>query len=112
MVVDDLTLEDLGKQMFVAAKDSIKTKSKIVKEYLKVESEKLAITLRMIIENYGKGIISKAEAKILFNQQKTASLAVLTAAEGMGIVTAQTAINSALKVGRDFVNSKIGFTLL
>jgi hypothetical protein len=77
-----------------------------------MESEKLAITLRMIIEAYGQGEISKIEAKILLNQQKVAATAVLTAAEGMAAVAVQSALNAGLRTVKDFVNSKLGFPLL
>ena len=66
----------------------------------------------MIIESRAANEISKAEAKILLNQQKVATSAVLTAAEGMSAVAVQAALNAALKVAKDLVNSKIGFPLL
>lgn len=112
MPKDDVTLDNLGDKMFEAAKTTFGNKFALVKQYLKAESEKLAITLRMIIEGSAKEEISKAEAKILLNQQKVATAAVLTAAEGMTAVAVQAAINAALKVVKDFVNSEIGFPLL
>lgn len=112
MTKDDVALDNLGDKMFEAAKTTFGSKFALVKQYLKAESEKLAITLRMIIEASTKEEISKAEAKILLNQQKVATAAVLTAAEGMTAVAVQAAINAALKVVKDFVNSEIGFPLL
>lgn len=112
MTKDNVTLDNLGDTMFEAAKTNFGSKFVLVKQYLKAESEKLAITLRMIIEGSAKQEISKAEAKILLNQQKVATAAVLTAAEGMTAVAVQAAINAALKVVKDFVNSEIGFPLL
>lgn len=107
-----VTSDNLGEKIFEAAKTSFGSKFSLVKQYLRSESEKLAITLRMIIEASATGEITKAEAKILLNQQKTATSAVLTAAEGMTAVAVQSAINSALKVAKDFVNGKLGFALL
>ena len=112
MPKDDVTLDNLGDKMFETAKTTFGSKFAVVKQYLKAESEKLAITLRMIIEESAKQGISKAEARILLNQQKVATTAVLTAAEGMTAVAVQAAINAALKVVKDFVNSEIGFPLL
>ena len=97
---------------FETAKSSFGTKFASVKSYWKAESEKLAIALRMIIEPRAANERSKAEAKILLNQQKVATSAVLTAAEGMSAVAVQAALNAALKVAKDLVNSKIGFPLL
>lgn len=112
MANNEVTLENLGDKMFDAAKASLGNKFALVKQYLKAESEKLAITLRMILESYALKEISKAEAKILLNQQKVAASAVLTAAEGMTAVAVQAALNAALKVAKDFINSQIGFPLL
>jgi len=112
MAKDDVTLENLDEKMFDAAKNSFGNKFASVKLYLQAESEKLAITLRMIIESCAAHEISKAEAKILLNQQKVAASAVLTAVEGMSAVAVQAALNAALKVVKDFANSKIGFPLL
>lgn len=109
---DTVTTDNLGDKIFEAAKTSFGAKFGSVKQFVQAESEKLAITLRMIIEASAAGDISKAEAKILLNQQKLAASAVFTATEGMTAAAAQAAINSALKVVKDFVNSEIGFALL
>jgi hypothetical protein len=107
-----VTLDNLGEKMFEAAKTSLGQSYVSVKLYLTAESEKLAVTLRMIVEGIEKGEISRVESKILLNQQKVASGAVLTAVEGMSSVAVQTAINAALKVVKDLVNAKAGFPLL
>ena len=112
MATDTVTSANLGDKMFEAAKISFGPKFTSIKHFLKDESEKLAITLRMIIEASANGDISIAEAKILLNQQKLAAAAVLTSAEGMSAVAVQAAINAALKVVKDFVNGKLGFSLL
>lgn len=112
MASSEVTAKNLGGKMFEAAKGTFGSKFKLVKTFLKSESEKLAITLRMIIEGVAAGEITKDEAKILLNQQKVATSAVLTAAEGMTVVAVQAAINAALKVVKDFVNGKVGFTLI
>ena len=109
---DEVTNDNLGDKVFEAAQSSFGVKFSLVRQYLRSESEKLAITLRMIIEGAATGEITKAEAKILLNQQKIATSAVLTAAEGMTSVAVQSAINAGLKVVKDFVNGKLGFALL
>ena len=107
-----VTASNLGEKMLESAKTSLGAKFASVKQFAKAETEKLAITLRMIIEASLTGEISKSEAKILLNQQKVAASAVLTSIEGMGIAAVQAAINAALKVVKDFVNGKVGFSLL
>lgn len=112
MADSKVTAANLGDKMYSAAKMSFGSKYAFVRGYLKAESEKLAITLRMIVEQSASGELSKTEARILLNQQKVAASAVLTAAEGMTAVAVQAAINAALKVVKDFVNGELGFALL
>lgn len=107
-----VTSANLGEKMFEAAKASFGSKFALIKHFLKSESDKLAITLQMIIQASANGDITKDEAKILLNQQQIAASAVLTSAEGMTAVAVQAALNAALKVVKDFVNGKVGFALL
>jgi hypothetical protein len=98
--------------LFAAAKDSLGKDFKKVKAFLKAETTKLAITLKMITEGVINGEITEEEARIHLNMQKTATRSVLTAAEGMSILAAENAINSAMNIVKSAVNSKIGFPLL
>ena len=81
-----------------AAKSEFGPKFKGVRHFLKAESEKLAITLRMIMAGVAAGEITEDEAKILLNQQRVATSAVLTAAKGMTAVAVQSAVDAALGV--------------
>lgn len=112
MTQNAVTSANLGKKMFDSARDTLGNKYDLVKTFLEGESEKLAITLRMIIEASAKGEITDEEAKVLLNQQKIAVVAVLSSGEGMAAITIQSAINAALNEVRHFVNGKVGFPLL
>jgi len=106
------SLATLGSKLLVAAKASLGAKFGKVGGYVKAETEKLAVTLRMIAEGVADKSITPEEAHILLNQQKVAAAAVLTASEGMSMLAAQSAINAALASVKDFVNGKLGFPLL
>src|SRR4249920_3073710 len=112
MATDEITADNLGDHMLEAAKTAFGKKFKSVKTFAKAEAEKLAVTLRMIIEASAKKEITETEARILLNQQKVAASAVFTAAEGMTVVAAQAAIDAALSVVKKFVNGRLGFALL
>lgn len=109
---NEITEENLNEKIFDAASKEFGSRVDSIREFLKTESQKIAITIRMIIEGRANGAISEEEAKILLNMQATASKSVLTAAEGMSILAVEGAINAALGVIRDFVNGKAGFQLL
>jgi len=112
MPADAITTDNLGDQIADAAKKAFGKQFKNVKTFVKAESEKLAITLRMIIEATAANEITEAEARVLLNQQKVAASAVFTAAQGMTAVAAQAAIDAALGAVKKFVNGKVGFALL
>ena len=55
---------------------------------------------------------TQQEASILFDMQRNTSQAVLAAAEGMTLLTAQRAINGALAAVKGFVNKLLPFPLI
>ncbi len=105
-------LDDLKVGILKAASGALSGKPQVVVNYLKVEGEKLALTLSMIADGVANKTITQEEAVILLNQQKVAATSVLTASVGMSIVTAQKAVNDVLAAVRDIVNSKLPFPLL
>lgn len=105
-------VDDLKAAISSAAGNALSGQPQVVVNYLKTEGEKLALTLAMIAAGVASGDIGKDEATLLLNQQKVAATSVLTAAQGMSIVTAQNAINAVLGAVKDMVNSKLGFPLL
>jgi hypothetical protein len=106
------SMQSLGLDIFNAAKAVLGKESKEIEKYIQEEAEKIATTLSMIEAGRLKGDISMGESRALWGTQKHASLAVLAAAEGMGQIAAEQAINAGLSVIREFVNGKIGFDLL
>jgi len=59
-----------------------------------------------------KNEIDDEEARLQFKIQKNASRTVLLTIEGLGVLAAEEAINAAMKVVKDTVNSALGFTLI
>jgi hypothetical protein len=112
MASDETSEKQLADRIFKAAKTSLGKDYKKVKSYLKAETQKLAITLKMIVEGIISGELTEKEAIIHLNMQKLATRSVLTAAEGMRVLAAENVINSALNVIKNAVNTKIGFALL
>jgi transposase len=80
--------------------------------YAKNEAEKIAISIRQIAELYASGIIDAEEARLKLEIQKNTSRTMLLAVKGIGILTAEQAINAGLGVVRGAVNTALGFALL
>jgi hypothetical protein len=109
---DQPNISELGTLIFTGAKDSLDSNFKKVKHFLFIESEKLALTLQMIIEGIATGDIDKEEAKILLGQQQRNMSSILTAAKGISLVAAHVAIDGGLALVKKFGNDKIGFQLV
>jgi hypothetical protein len=80
--------------------------------YAKNEAEKIAISIRQIGELYASGIIDAEEARLKLDIQKNTSRTMLLAVKGIGILTAEEAINAGVGTVRDAVNTALGFALL
>jgi N-acetylmuramic acid 6-phosphate (MurNAc-6-P) etherase len=76
------------------------------------EAAKLAHSLAQIVELKVAGQINEGEAALLLEMQKNATRAVFLSIEGMGLLMAEQAINAALGVVRQAINTAIGFVLL
>ena len=84
----------------------------VVEDYAKTEGDKMAQTLAKIGELYTAKKINDLQAKALLDMQKQSMQAVLLTIEGIGLITAQNAINAALGAVQGVVNKAIGFSLL
>ena len=108
----ELDVTELASNMLEAFKANLKKQWPEVKEYADSESKKLAESLVMIERLKFAGKITEEQAKLHFEIQKNASRTVLLALEGLGLIAVEQAINSAIAVLRDSVNTALGFQLL
>jgi len=83
-----------------------------IKEYGEAESKKLAESFVMVQKLKLANNLDEEEARLHFNIQKNASRTVLLTIEGLGVLAADQAINAALDVVKDAVNTALGFTLV
>ncbi|HQS00626.1 MULTISPECIES: hypothetical protein [unclassified Polaromonas] len=107
-----LNASQLGKDMLTAFKGVLSDKWPDIKEYGEAESKKLAQTLVMIEALKLAGKINEEQAALHLDIQKNATRMVLLTLEGLGILMAEAAINAALNVVKDTVNTALGFVLL
>lgn len=107
-----LDITTLLKDMLGAAKPILKSYWKEAKPYAEKESQSFLSNLAMIEKLKLTGEITKEEADIHVQIQKNSFRTVLVAIKGIGIITAENAINAAIGVIKNTVNSAIGWTLL
>jgi hypothetical protein len=102
----------LAKKMFKAFESSLADKWPEVKDYAEAEAKKIAESLVMIEKLILSEQISEEQAKLHFQIQKNATRMVLLTIEGLGIIAVEQAINAALGVLKETVNTALDFTLL
>ncbi len=107
-----LSASQLGKDILAALKGTLTEKWPEIKEYGEAESKKLAQTLVMIEALKVSGKINEEQAALHLEIQKNASRTVLLTIEELGVLAAEAALNAALNVVKDAVNTAIGFALL
>ena len=107
-----LSASQLGKDILGAFKGVLSQKWPDLKEYGEAESKKLAQTLVMIESLHVSGKITDEQAELHLQIQKNATRMVLLTLEGLGILAVEAAINSALDVVKQTVNTAVGFALI
>lgn len=107
-----LDVADMAAQMLKASKDVFAGKWPKVKNYAESEFKKLAETLVMIEKLRLSNQLTDEEAKLHLQIQKNAARAVLLTLQGLGLITVEQAMNTALSVVRKTVNTAVGFTLI
>jgi hypothetical protein len=98
--------------MLAAAEKVLKVHWNDVRPFAEAEMQKLAATAVQIETGHTAGNLSDAQAKILLRMQANASQAVLTAVETVGMIAAQDAINAAIQVLAQAVNTAVGIAIL
>lgn len=107
-----LKASQLGKDILAAFKGVFTEKWPDIKEYGEAEANKLAQTLVMIEALKISGKINEEQAMLHIEIQKNATRTVLLTLEGLGILAVEAAINAALNVVKEAVNTAVGFVLL
>jgi len=104
--------ENLGKLMVTAAGGVLGKRWKTVRPYAEEEFAKLAETLKFIETEVLALRMSPRKAAIHLEMQKEAAATVLLTVQGLSKLAVEEAINAALGVVRDTVNTALRFPLL
>lgn len=76
--------------------------------FAKSEAAKIAVSVAQIGELRAAGVIDDEEVTLHLDIQKNASRAVLMAVKGVGIVSAERAVNAAIAVATRVVGQALG----
>ena len=106
-----IDLAQVAKDVLGAMTVAIKGASPEVAALARAESAKIAASIAQIGELRAAGIIDDEEMALHLDIQRNASRAVLMAVKGIGIVTAERAVNAAISVAVAAVNPALGLAL-
>jgi hypothetical protein len=107
-----IDVDKLLKAMLGAARASLGKSWPDVRDYATTEFKKIGESIRFIGEQVAAGKMDEEEAELQLSIQQHASRSALLAAEGLGLLAAEEAINAALGAIKDVVNNALKFTLL
>jgi len=102
-----IDIEKLLKGMLEAASGVLKNHWPKAKDYTENEFRKLLLEAQHIVQLKAEGKITEQEAAYLMDLQRNASQAVLLTIKGLGNLAVEAAINAALAVVRDTINSAL-----
>ncbi len=107
-----LQLDVLLKAMLEQGKLSFKQKWPGIQDLATSSFKRLAQTIIDIEKMKFNGTINEEQANLMMSMEKNTFKIVLLSVEGLGILAVEAALNAALKVLRDSVNTAVGFVLL
>jgi hypothetical protein len=107
-----IQVEELLEKMLEAAKEVFEADWPDIKEHVEMELKGIAEGIAMIERLRLQKKISQKQAKLLIKMKKNTAQIILLTIKGLGIITVEKAINAALKVVKDTVNSALDFSLL
>jgi hypothetical protein len=108
----NLDIGELVQTMSGAALGVLRNEWPSVKGYAETEFRKLGETVKLIADEAAEGRITAEEAALLFDMQRNAMRSVLLTVSGIGILTAEAAINAALEAARAPINAAVGWAIL
>lgn len=107
-----IDIKELAREMLSASKDVLKKEWKQVAPIAEIHIKTIIHNLEQIAELKLNKKITEEQAKLHLTIQKESFKTILLSFEGIGIITAEKAINAALNVIRTSVNRTIGWRLL
>jgi hypothetical protein len=108
----DINVSELVKKMLEAAEGALKEKWPYTKNYAESEFKKIGESIVFIQNEVLAGKMSEERAGMHIEIQKNAARMVLLSLEGLGILAVEAAINAALAVIKETVNTALDFALL
>lgn len=107
-----IDISELLTEMLGAAKNVLSEEWPEIKEHAETELKGLAEGIALVEKLRIRGKINKTQSRALIRMKQNTAQIVLLTIEGLGILAVEKALNAALKVIKDTVNTALGFSLI
>jgi hypothetical protein len=107
-----IDINKVASDMLNVAKGVLTTQWASVEPFAKLQFKQLAQNLELIVSLKIAEKITEEQCGLLLSMHKHSQTILLISLEGISIVAAENAINAALGVVKDAVNTAIGFPLI
>jgi hypothetical protein len=108
----DIDISELVAKMVGAAEKEISDRWPDAEAYAESEFKKIGDSIVLIQKEVAAGRMTEAHARLHLTIQKNAARMALLAIDGLGILTVEAAINGALAIVKETVNTAVDFPLL
>jgi hypothetical protein len=98
--------------MLNAAKAPLAKQWKQAKPYAEAQLQSFIQSMERIAVLKLEGSITEEQARLLVNMHKRSMITVFLTIKGLGLLAIESAINAALGVARDTINTAIGWKIL
>lgn len=107
-----INVSEIASDMLKAALPELTTGGNSAKNYAELEFKKIAMQVKFIGEMLAQGKLTEEEAKALLQMQVNSTKILMLTLEGLSLIVVEKAINAALGVVRDTVNTVLKFPLV
>jgi hypothetical protein len=107
-----INVSEITSAMLKAALPELTSGGASAKNYAEIEIKKIAMQVKFIGELYAEGSLAEDEAKALFQMQVNSTKILMLTLEGLSLIVVEKAINAALGVVRDTINTVLKFPLI
>jgi hypothetical protein len=107
-----INVSEIANNMLKAALPELTAGGNSAKNYAEIEFKKIAMQVKFIGEMYAEGKLAEGEAKALFQMQVNSTKILMLTLEGLSLIIVEKAINAALGVVRDTINTVLKFPLI
>ena len=112
MPKNKIDINELLKSMLSASKNVLKKEWKNISPIAELQLKNIIHNLEQIAVLKLEGKITEHQAKLHLTIQRESFKTILLSFEGIGIITAEKAINAALNAVRNTINKTIGWTII